>query len=109
MFIRFRRSIALYGPSTMMVLTSGHGVNGFTLDREVGEFILTHPNMSIPEDTREFAINSWNARFWEVPVQRYVDECLAGTKGPRGGELQYALGGLVKPHSCCKLWSGIPV
>ena len=74
---------ALYGPSTMMVLTSGHGVNGFTLDREVGEFILTHPNMSISDDTREFAINSSNARFWEAPVQRYVDECLAGTNGPR--------------------------
>lgn len=75
---------ALYGPSTMMVLTSGHGVNGFTLDRDVGEFILTHPNMLIPQDTREFAINSSNARFWEAPVQRYVEECLAGTNGPRG-------------------------
>ena len=75
---------ALYGPSTMMVLTSGHGVNGFTLDRDVGEFILTHPNMSIPADTREFAINTSNARFWEEPVRRYVDECLAGATGPRG-------------------------
>lgn len=75
---------ALYGPSTMMVLTSGHGVNGFTLDRDVGEFILTHPNMSIPVDTREFAINTSNARFWEEPVRRYVDECLAGAAGPRG-------------------------
>lgn len=75
---------ALYGPSTMMVLTSGHGVNGFTLDRDVGEFILTHPNMSISADTREFAINSSNTRFWEAPVQRYVEECLAGTNGPRG-------------------------
>lgn len=75
---------ALYGPATMMVLTSGHGVNGFTLDRDVGEFILTHPNMSIPEDTCEFAINSSNARFWEAPVKRYVDECLAGSNGPRG-------------------------
>lgn len=75
---------ALYGPSTMMVLTSGHGVNGFTLDRDVGELILTHPNMSISADTREFAINSSNTRFWEAPVQRYVEECLAGTNGPRG-------------------------
>ncbi|MFZ5531286.1 MAG: class 1 fructose-bisphosphatase, partial [Pseudomonadota bacterium] len=75
---------AVYGPSTMLVLTTGHGVNGFTLDREVGEFILTHPNMRIPEDTREFAINASNERFWEKPVQRYVDECLAGKTGPRG-------------------------
>jgi fructose-1,6-bisphosphatase I len=75
---------ALYGSSTMLVLTTGHGVNGFTLDREVGEFLLTHPGMKIPEDTKEFAINASNQRFWEAPVQRYVEECLAGKEGPRG-------------------------
>ncbi len=73
----------LYGPSTMMVLTTGHGVNGFTLDQDIGEFILTHPNMRIPEETSEFAINMSNQRFWETPVQRYIDECLQGTDGPR--------------------------
>jgi fructose-1,6-bisphosphatase I len=77
---------ALYGPSTMLVLTTGHGVNGFTLDRDVGEFVLTHPGMCIPTDTREFAINASNERFWEPPVQRYVDECLAGKTGPRGAD-----------------------
>ena len=75
---------ALYGPSTMLVLTTGNGVNGFTLDQNIGEFILTHPNMTIPEDTGEFAINASNMRFWEAPVKRYVDECLAGSDGPRG-------------------------
>lgn len=75
---------ALYGSSTMLVLTSGHGVNGFTLDRDIGEFILTHPNMTIPADTKEFAINASNQRFWEPPVQRYVEEALAGKTGPRG-------------------------
>jgi fructose-1,6-bisphosphatase I len=75
---------ALYGPSTLLIITTGHGVNGFTLDREVGEFILTHPNMKIPEDTQEFAINASNERFWEWPVKRYVDECMAGKTGPRG-------------------------
>ena len=74
---------ALYGPSTMMVLTTGNGVNGFTLDQNIGEFVLTHPKMTIPEDTREFAINASNSRFWEEPVKRYVDECMAGTTGPR--------------------------
>ncbi len=63
---------ALYGPSTMMVLTTGHGVNGFTLDQNIGEFILTHPDMTIPADTAEFAINASNGRFWEAPVKRYV-------------------------------------
>jgi fructose-1,6-bisphosphatase I len=75
---------ALYGPSTMMVLTTGSGVNGFTLDRNVGEFILTHPEMTIPVDTKEFAINASNMRFWEAPVKRYVDECMAGKTGSRG-------------------------
>lgn len=75
---------ALYGPSTMMVLTTGNGVNGFTLDQNIGEFILTHPNMTIPEDTSEFAINASNSRHWEAPVKRYVDECLAGKEGERG-------------------------
>jgi fructose-1,6-bisphosphatase I len=73
-----------YGPTTMMVLTTGHGVNGFTLDQDIGEFILTHPNMRIPEDTTEFAINMSNQRFWKAPVKRYVEECLQGKEGPRG-------------------------
>ncbi|WP_295581900.1 class 1 fructose-bisphosphatase [uncultured Lamprocystis sp.] len=77
---------ALYGPSTMMVLTTGNGVNGFTLDQNIGEFILTHPKMQIPVDTREFAINMSNMRFWEPPVRRYVQECLDGKEGPRGDD-----------------------
>ena len=74
---------AIYGPVSMIVLTMGDGVNGFTLDREIGAFILTHPNLRIPAETREFAINTSNARFWEAPVRRYVEECVAGRTGPR--------------------------
>ncbi len=74
----------LYGPSTMMILTTGQGVNGFTLDQDIGEFVLTHPKMAIPEDTKEFSINMSNHRFWETPVQRYIDECMQGAEGPRG-------------------------
>jgi len=75
---------AIYGPTTMLVLTTGRGVNGFTLDREIGEFVLTHPDLKIAEESSEFAINASNARFWEPAVKRYVDECLAGRSGPRG-------------------------
>ncbi|HSJ47887.1 MAG TPA: class 1 fructose-bisphosphatase [Gammaproteobacteria bacterium] len=75
---------AVYGPATMLVLTSGHGVNGFTLDRSIGEFILSHPDMTIPAETREFAINMSNQRHWEAPIKRYVDECIQGKEGPRG-------------------------
>jgi fructose-1,6-bisphosphatase I len=74
---------ALYGSSTMLVLTTGHGVNGFTLDNDVGEFYLTHPNMRIPADTNEFSINMSNQKSWEEPVQRYIEECLQGSEGPR--------------------------
>jgi fructose-1,6-bisphosphatase I / sedoheptulose-1,7-bisphosphatase len=74
---------AIYGPSTMLVLTCGKGTHGFTLDREVGNFILTHPGLMIPADTSEFAINTSNARFWEIPVHRYVTECQAGKSGER--------------------------
>ena len=74
---------ALYGPSTMLVLSVGNGVAGFTLDPELGEFMLTHPDLRIPAETREFAINASNSRFWEPPVKRYVDECLAGRTGAR--------------------------
>ena len=73
----------VYGPTTMMIITTGNGVNGFTLDRDVGEFILTHPKMTIPEETAEFAINMSNQRFWEPPVQRYIDECMSGVDGGR--------------------------
>jgi fructose-1,6-bisphosphatase I/sedoheptulose-1,7-bisphosphatase len=75
---------AIYGPSTMFVLTVGTGVFGFTLDPLLGEFFLTHSRMQIPAATREFAINASNSRFWEPAVRRYVDECLAGSTGPRG-------------------------
>jgi len=74
----------VYGPSTMLVLTTGHGVHAFTLDRELGSFMLTSRNLKIPADTREFAINVSNRRFWEAPMRRYVDELLAGKEGPRG-------------------------
>jgi fructose-1,6-bisphosphatase I/sedoheptulose-1,7-bisphosphatase len=67
----------------MLVLTTGCGVNGFTLDREIGEFMLTHPNLRIPEETSEFAINASNSRYWEPAIKRYVNECLAGKSGPR--------------------------
>ena len=73
----------LYGASTRLVLTTGNGVNVFMLDREIGEFVLTHPQVVIPDNAATFAINASNERFWEPPVRRYVKECLAGKTGPR--------------------------
>jgi len=75
---------AVYGPQTQLVLTTGHGVNCFTLDREMGSWVLTQRGMQIPATTKEFAINMSNARHWHAPVTRYVNELLAGDTGPRG-------------------------
>lgn len=77
---------AIYGPSTMLVLTLGNGTHAFTLDPMLGEWVLSHPNLKVPQKTREFAINASNSRFWEPAVKRYVDECLAGQPGPRGAD-----------------------
>jgi len=74
----------LYGTSTMLVLTTGRGVNGFTLDPGTGDFYLTMPDIKIPTETNEYAINQSYSRHWEAPVKRYVDECLAGEDGPLG-------------------------
>ncbi|VVE33115.1 Fructose-1,6-bisphosphatase class 1 [Pandoraea eparura] len=75
---------AVYGPQTVLVLTTGHGVNCFTLDREMGSWVLTQEGMRVPEDTKEFAINMSNERHWYAPVQRYIDELLQGKEGARG-------------------------
>ena len=73
-----------YGASTRLIMTTGNGVNGFTLDREIGEYMLTHPQMTIPREASTFAINASNEKYWEPPVRRYVQECMAGKEGPRG-------------------------
>ena len=75
---------AVYGPSTQLVLTWGHGADLYTLNRENGEYVLTGQAIAVPRETSEYAINASNQRFWEVPVQRYVAECQAGATGPRG-------------------------
>jgi fructose-1,6-bisphosphatase I/sedoheptulose-1,7-bisphosphatase len=74
---------AIYGPSTLLVLTVGTGVHGFTLDPDLGEFFLTRQEVKLPEVTSEYAVNSSNRRYWEPAVRRYIDECLAGATGPR--------------------------
>ena len=74
----------VYGPQTTLVLTVGDGVVMFTLDRETGSWQLTEQEVTIPADTKEFAINMSNMRHWAPPVRQYIDECLAGKTGPRG-------------------------
>ncbi|WP_394201199.1 class 1 fructose-bisphosphatase [Shewanella waksmanii] len=73
----------LYGPSTMLALTTGKGVQLFTLNPETNEYLLTDAAMSISKDTAEFAINMSNQRFWEAPMQTYIADLLLGKIGPR--------------------------
>ncbi|WMN59018.1 class 1 fructose-bisphosphatase [Pseudoalteromonas xiamenensis] len=74
----------LYGPSTMLALSTGKGTRIFTLDKTHGSFLLTHDYAKIPADTNEFAINASNQRFWTAPMQQYIEDLLAGKTGPRG-------------------------
>ncbi|MDG4812904.1 class 1 fructose-bisphosphatase [Hydrogenovibrio sp. 3SP14C1] len=74
----------LYGPSSLLVMTTGNGVNLFTLDTNIGEFVLTKEALQIPEETAEFAINMSNQRFWEPEMKQYIDDCLLGEEGPLG-------------------------
>ena len=72
----------VYGPQTQLILTIGQGVHGFTLDKQHGNWQLTHPDMRIPADTSEFAINMSNQRHWHAGIQAYIQDCLAGEQGP---------------------------
>lgn len=73
---------AIYGPSTALVVTTGNGVNGFTHQQGTGEFRLTYPDMAVPAETSEFAINASRYQLWDAPIRRYFDECIAGKEGP---------------------------
>ncbi len=75
---------AVYGPQTLLVLTIGDGVACFTLDKDTYSWWLTQDGMRIPEDTKEYAINSSNARHWYPPVSRYLADLNAGRAGPLG-------------------------
>ncbi|MBQ7739597.1 MAG: class 1 fructose-bisphosphatase [Desulfovibrionaceae bacterium] len=63
----------LYGPSTMLVLSTGSGVHGFTLDPGVGEFLLSHPDMKIPERGHIYSVNEGYSRYWDAATEEVVD------------------------------------
>lgn len=73
----------LYGPSVMMALTTGNGVQMYTLEQCLGEFLLTSDSVAIAPEAQEFSINMSNQRFWAAPMQQYIADLIAGTDGPR--------------------------
>lgn len=74
----------LYGPSTVLMLCTGNGVHSFSLDPDTKEFLLVRENIQIPVDSKEFAINMSNQRFWLAPMKNYVGDLLLGEEGPLG-------------------------
>ncbi len=77
----------IYGPRTGMLLTAGEGTHAFTLDPVTRQFRLTGPNVAIPQDSNEYAINASNYRHWSPSVRSYIDDCIAGREGPRGEDV----------------------
>ena len=73
----------VYGPATALVVTFGNGTMQFVLNPESGKFELAEKAMTIPQTSKEFAINASNYRHWTKPVRAYIDDCLAGVEGPR--------------------------
>jgi fructose-1,6-bisphosphatase I len=78
--------IVLYGPAITMALTTGDGTDLWVLDRANHTWRLQARRVAVARETRHFAINMSNRRFWEQPVRRYVDELIAGVDGPRGAD-----------------------
>lgn len=76
--------VVVFGSFTALVLTLGEGVDLFALDPRTGRFVLHRAAARVPLARREYAINASNARHWTLPIKAYVEECLAGSTGPRG-------------------------
>lgn len=69
----------MYGSMSYMMITTGKGVAGFTLDPTLGEFVITHPNVQVPPKGNIYSINEGNAVNWDAATKKYVEACKAGT------------------------------
>lgn len=65
----------LYGSSTMLVYTTGHGVNGFTFEQSLGEYFLSHPDMEMPEEGKIYSINEGASNSFPESVKKYIQYC----------------------------------
>jgi fructose-1,6-bisphosphatase I len=63
----------IYGSSCILVFSTGQGVNGFTLDPSIGEFLLSHPNIKTPSKGKIYSINEGNYNYWDTPTKKYID------------------------------------
>ncbi|CDY64046.1 BnaA08g29810D [Brassica napus] len=96
----------MYGSSCMLVLSTGTGVNGFTLDPSLGEFILTHPDIKIPKKGNIYSVNEGNAQNWDGPTTKYVEKCKFPKDGSPAKSLRY-VGSMVADVHRTLLYGGI--
>ena len=97
----------IYGSSTMMVYTTGNGVNGFTLDPSIGEFCLSHPDIKMPETGKIYSVNQGNFLKFDQPVKEYITYCQSEDKATnRPYSLRY-IGSLVGDIHRNLLYGGI--
>ncbi|XP_065847141.1 fructose-1,6-bisphosphatase, cytosolic [Euphorbia lathyris] len=96
----------MYGSSCTLVLSTGNGVNGFTLDPSLGEFILTHPDIKIPKKGKIYSVNEGNAKNWDAPTAKYVEKCKFPTDGSSAKSLRY-IGSMVADVHRTLLYGGI--
>ena len=82
---QFCAGYALYGPSTMFVLTFGEQVTGVTCQHGTGDFLLTHPDMKVPTETSKFAISTSRYQYWDTSVRRYLMNVYRGKRVPVSG------------------------
>ncbi|KAG8500259.1 hypothetical protein CXB51_004480 [Gossypium anomalum] len=96
----------MYGSSCTLVLSTGSGVNGFTLDPSLGEFILTHPDIKIPKKGKIYSVNEGNAKNWDEPTRKFVEKCKFPTDGSPPKSLRY-IGSMVADVHRTLLYGGI--
>ncbi|THU68762.1 hypothetical protein C4D60_Mb08t07270 [Musa balbisiana] len=96
----------MYGSSCTLVLSTGSGVNGFTLDPSLGEFILTHPDIKIPKKGKIYSVNEGNAKNWDGPTTKYVEKCKFPKDGASPKSLRY-IGSMVADVHRTLLYGGI--
>ncbi|KAG8499441.1 hypothetical protein CXB51_006007 [Gossypium anomalum] len=95
----------MYGSSCTLVLSTGKGVNGFTLDPSLGEFILTHPDIRIPKKGKIYSVNEGNAKDWDGPTAKYVENCKFPKDGSPSKSLRY-IGSMVADVHRTLLYGG---
>ncbi|XP_043720438.1 fructose-1,6-bisphosphatase, cytosolic-like isoform X2 [Telopea speciosissima] len=96
----------MYGSSCMFVLSTGFGINGFTLDPSLGEFILTHPEIKVPKKGKIYSVNEGNAKDWDAPTAKYVEKCKFPKDGSSPKSLRY-VGSMVADIHRTLLYGGI--